>query len=215
MSDAPPRPPPRQDARREETRERTIALPDGPIVVVETGDVNAALDEAIRAGKPSPYGHVLWESAVCIAHRLASWPLAGVRVLELGAGCGLVSLACARRGADALATDLDDDALALLSEAARRQGLAVRTRRFDVTTVEPLPPTDIVVLADVLYEETLAAAAGRRAREALAMGATVLVGDPGRVFRRAFVANVEREVLFEPMAVDGAASEVAVLRPSS
>uniref|UniRef100_A0A7S2G4P6 Calmodulin-lysine N-methyltransferase n=1 Tax=Haptolina brevifila TaxID=156173 RepID=A0A7S2G4P6_9EUKA len=57
-------------------------------------------------------GNVLWSGGIGLAryleHRYGSDGLAGRRVLELGCGCGLVSLAAAALGASVTATDLPD-----------------------------------------------------------------------------------------------------------
>lgn len=53
-------------------------------------------------------GH-LWHAALALCRHLERWPdaqLAGRRVLELGAGTGLVGMYLARRGAEVLLTDL-------------------------------------------------------------------------------------------------------------
>src|SRR5579885_2021506 len=52
-----------------------------------------------------PYWAELWPSGVALARFVAGLELEGTRVLELGCGLGLPSLAAALRGADVLASD--------------------------------------------------------------------------------------------------------------
>lgn len=172
--------------------ERVVEVAGRVLRVFETADVDRDLDEAIAAGRSAPYGRVLWPSAAAAAEAASKLALAGRRVLELGAGCGLVSLACAAQGADVLATDIDDGALAWLARAAAMQGLAVNTARFDVVADGALPAAELIVVADLLYEEHLARAVARRVNESLARGSEVLVCDPGRLSRVAFLQELKR-----------------------
>ena len=110
------------------------------------------------------------------------------KAFELGAGLGLPSLAAARRGADVLATDWAEDAVALLAANAARNGIALRSEvaRWD----EPErfgAGWDIVLAADVLYEQ-------RNAEQLLALlprlaADELLLAEPGRPFARDFLAH--------------------------
>ncbi len=168
------------------------ASPPLGVVVYEAKDPGAAVDAAIKSGAPAPYGAVLWDSAVALAARLWQVDLHGRRFLELGAGCGLVGLVAALGGARVLCTDVDEHTLIAVRRGATDAGVVVDTAPFDLCGAEALPDvagavaTD-VVLADVLYEPGLAAAAARRCRQALALGARVWVGDPDRVPRKDFI----------------------------
>jgi predicted nicotinamide N-methyase len=127
-----------------------------------------------------PYWAELWPSGVELARAVAGRELAGVRVLELGCGLALPSLAAAAGGAHVLATDWAEEAIALVRENAVRNGLEVEaaTARWS----EPAPllgraPWDLVLGADLLYE--------RRNVDALLdllpqLGAHVLLTEPGR-----------------------------------
>jgi predicted nicotinamide N-methyase len=172
--------------------ERAVRIGDLVIHVLETSDVDRDLDEAIAAGRTAPYGRVLWPSAHAAAEQVSALPLAGRSVVEIGAGCGLVSLVCAARGARVLATDVDERALAWLEHAAAAQALSLATQRFDVLADAPLPAADVVVCADLLYEEHLARAVARRVHEAHARGSEVVLFDPGRVSREAFLRELSR-----------------------
>jgi len=140
-----------------------------------------------------PYWAELWPSALELAAVVASRGLAGVRVLELGCGLGVPSLAAARAGADVVATDWAEDAVALLRENARRNGIGLETQVVDWSRPEPLlqhAPFDLVLAADVLYE--------RRYVDVLLellprLGGEILLAEPGRPFARRFLEHWQVE----------------------
>jgi predicted nicotinamide N-methyase len=138
-----------------------------------------------------PYWAELWPSGVALAREVAALDLAGRRVLELGAGLGLPSLAAALRGGDVLATDWAVDAVALLRENAARNGIPLRVERVRWDEAGPLlarAPWDLVLCADVLYEQRNA----ERLVELLpALAGDVLLADPGRPFARAFLERFD------------------------
>ena len=127
-----------------------------------------------------------------MAREIAQLPLEGKSVLELGCGNGLCSLAAAASGAaSVLATDLSADALGLTADAAKAAQLPVATAELDLGGPEPLPPADLVVAADLLYDEALAALVAARVAEAMRRGSTVLVGsDLQRGPRHGFLAKL-------------------------
>jgi predicted nicotinamide N-methyase len=127
-----------------------------------------------------PYWAELWPSGVELARAVARRELDGVRVLELGCGLGLPSLAAAVRGARVLATDWAEDAIALLRENAARNGLELEcalVRWSDPAPLVAAAPWDLVLGADLLYEP-------RNVNVLLELlprlGADVLLTEPGR-----------------------------------
>lgn len=180
-----------------------VTIAELPLFVLEAADADAVLDETL-SDDGDPYAAILWPSALAAAGRLADIARPGQRVVDLGAGTGLVSFTAARLGCAAIALDHDPFARAVITEAARLQRLAVEVRDFDVAAETPLPPGDVVVLADLLYEPELARAAALRVREAVRRGARAIVGDPARYARAPFVKALEREnipVVFEDVVV--------------
>lgn len=136
----------------------------------------------------APYWSVLWRSGVALA-READDPatLRGRRVVELGCGLALPSLAAARAGAIVLATDACPEALELVAHNARSNGVRVETAALDWSDPKvllELAPFDFVLAADVLYEGKSVAPLlelfPRLAREAW-------LADPGRPAARAFL----------------------------
>jgi predicted nicotinamide N-methyase len=170
------------------TRSQTLALRGGDVHVLEVADVDAVLDRATAEGGVAPYGVVLWASGVALAEAVVSRPLQGRRVVDVGAGVGAASLAAAARGARVIALDHDPTALKLLSRAAAEHGLDVDARAFDLYEDVPLPDADLYLFADLLYEPELAVRCGERVLECAARGAEVLLADPDRASRGAFLA---------------------------
>lgn len=183
MTDAPPG-----------RKERIVDVEGVRVRLLEAADVDSLLDDAIDSGGPAPYGVVLWPSAVAVARRLVTGgDLAGRRVVDVGAGTGLCSLVAAKLGAEVLAVDVDEKPLALLAEAAKAEGLTLKTSTFNLLDNAPLPEGEVVVFADLLYEQVLAKGCARRALEAHRRGSRVLVGDPERAFRDTFAFVLARD----------------------
>ena len=113
-------------------------------------------EEAFEREEFLPYWAQLWPSAVVLARIAASSGCAGRRVLELGCGLGLPSIAAALAGADVLATDWSPHAVAFAAANASRNGATLRTALCSWKEPAALlaeAPWDLVLAADVLYEQ--------------------------------------------------------------
>jgi predicted nicotinamide N-methyase len=140
----------------------------------------------------APYWSVLWRSGVALAREVDGMALAGLRVVELGCGLAVPSIAAARAGAELLATDADDEALELVARNARANHVRVQTALVDWAQPEELvkrAPFDLVLAADVLYE-----------RENVALLLKLLpllapeawLADPGRPTAAPFIEEARR-----------------------
>ncbi|HEX8395059.1 MAG TPA: hypothetical protein VF665_22120 [Longimicrobium sp.] len=138
-----------------------------------------------------PYWAELWPSARALARHLLDggaddW--AGVRVIELGAGVALPSLALLHLGADTLATDWYADALAFARTNAWRNGLgALRTDPLDWNHPPPEERYPRLVAADVLYEKRNADLLAALLPRIVEPGGMALIADPGRVYAGEFL----------------------------
>lgn len=161
-----------------------------------------------------------YEGAEARGYDTAEGGWAGVRVLELGCGVALPSLALRSRGAEVLATDWYADALRFARANAARNGLApLRTAMLDWRH----PPAgwryDRVIAADVLYEPRNAEILASLLQRVVAPGGTALVADPGRIYAGDFLSAMreqgwrvdEADVRMEPSAA-GAESRVRIHR---
>ena len=172
---------------------QSIELPSGEIRLLQPdGSAELPDDGAVEWAPIAPYWSVLWRSGVALARELDGAALRGRRLVELGCGLGAPSIVAARAGAEALATDAEPEALALLERNAEANGVELETATVDWTEPEALVdrgPFDLAVAADVLYERGAVAALlsllPRLAPEAW-------IADPGRPAAGAFLDRARR-----------------------
>jgi predicted nicotinamide N-methyase len=133
-------------------------------------------------GGAAPYWAWPWAGGLALARFVLDRPdtVAGLRVLDLGAGSGLVAVAAAKAGAASVtAAEIDPNALAALALNAELNGAAIGIEPGDPTGGEP-PQADTVLVGDLFYEKRLARRVVRFLDRCLDNGVTVLVGDVGR-----------------------------------
>lgn len=140
---------------------------------------------AERAGIPPsmwPIFGLVWPAGVFLAETMATYPVDGKRILEIGCGIGLASLVLHNEGADITATDLHPLAESFLDENLSLNDLP--TLPFHGgdwgQEVPELGQFDLLIGSDLLYEpehpKLLANFIDRHANE----GAEVIIVDPGR-----------------------------------
>lgn len=173
--------------------EEVVPLRGLDLAVLRPRDSEALLrEEAFDHEELLPYWAELWPSGVALARSVAVEALGGKRVLELGCGgLALPSIAAALGGARVLATDWSRDAIELAERNAERNEARLETLVCSWEAPEPLvdlAPWDVVLAADVLYEqrnvavllELLGPLAGERGE--------VWLADPGRPPEAEFLA---------------------------
>jgi predicted nicotinamide N-methyase len=178
-----------------------LSLPQGELRLLQPRESAELPDDGDVEWAPLvPYWSVLWRSGVALARDLSRRRLDGLRVVELGCGMGVPSLAASRSGAAVLATDESVEALELLACNASRNGLDVDTEQVDWASPAELlarAPFDLVLAADVLYER---ASVARLLALLPRLAARVLLADPGRPAAEAFLAEARRRWPVETQA---------------
>jgi predicted nicotinamide N-methyase len=151
-----------------------------------------------HAGRGIPYWALLWPSAERLAAAVAEGPpLDGRRVLELGCGLGLPSIAAARRGATVLATDASSDAAVFAAHNLALNGLtgdvAVAGWHDAAAALADGGPWDLVLAADVLYLRENVESLLRALPRLVAAGGEVWLADPNRAGARDFLAAARKQ----------------------
>jgi len=133
---------------------------------------------------PPPYWAFPWAGGMALARHILDRPetVAGRRVLDLGAGSGLVAIAAMRAGASvALAAEIDRYGVAAIELNSGANDVAVTVIGRDIIG-EPPPPVDLVAVGDLFYEQDLATRVTAYLDRCLAAGIDVLIGDPWRAY---------------------------------
>ena len=167
----------------------TLAEASSPDALVARVETDADL-------QAFPYGLLLWPSALALAEHLTQQPrlVRGRRVLELGAGVGLPGLVARDMDGLVTQTDYQPAPLALARRNAQRNGITDITWRLgDWRDFPPLPPFDVVLGSDVLYERGLHTALRTLLPGLVAPHGVLLLSDPMRPPSAVFVDALERD----------------------
>ena len=130
---------------------------------------------------PPPYWVYQWAGGLALAQHFRREPglVWGKRVLDLGAGSGLVAIAAAQAGATAFAAEIDPHGRAAIGLNAEANGVAVELIDVDLAG-EPPGGVDVIAAGDVFYNAEIAVQMLPFLERCAGAGIAVLVGDPER-----------------------------------
>jgi predicted nicotinamide N-methyase len=153
-------------------------VPFVPEVLLHQADDMHGLWQAVGGDSP-PYWAFPWLGGQAVARLVLDRPslVRGRAVLDLATGSGLVAIAALRAGAsEVLAADIDPLAAEAVRANATANGVEVPFTSSDLLD-RPVPPVDVVLAGDVLYEKAMAERVLGWLRS---FNGVVLLGDPGR-----------------------------------
>ncbi|MCZ3377390.1 methyltransferase [Rhizobium sp. AG207R] len=130
----------------------------------------------------SPYWAHYWGGGLVLARHLLDRPesVTGRRVLDLGAGSGIVGIAAAKAGAAKVyAADVDPYAIAAIELNAALNEVMIDRLLADLTKSEP-PEVDVICVGDLFYDAALAESVIAFLDRCLAREIMILIGDPWR-----------------------------------
>jgi predicted nicotinamide N-methyase len=161
-------------------------LPEFAIyLATEITPIWQASEDLLAAGNvPPPYWAFAWAGGQALARHLLDNPglVAGKRVLDFGAGSGIVAIAAARAGAaQVTAVEIDAFAAAAITLNAALNGAEITVELADVIG-NAGTGWDVVLVGDMCYEQPLARRLTDWLRALVDEGVTVLLGDPGRSY---------------------------------
>jgi predicted nicotinamide N-methyase len=137
-------------------------------------------EELHAMGMPPPYWAFAWAGGQALARYVLDNPelVRGKRVLDFGAGSGIVALAAAKAGAShVLAADIDKFSVAAVIANAAANGLAVSATSDDI--IGSTEQFGVILVGDMCYERPLAE---RLMAWLKSSSAEILIGDPGRSY---------------------------------
>jgi predicted nicotinamide N-methyase len=137
-------------------------------------------EELNEMGVPPPYWAFAWAGGQALARYVLDNPqiVRGKRVLDFGAGSGIVGLAAAHAGAaHVLAADIDKFSVAAITANAAANTLAISITSDDI--IGSKQDFDVILVGDMCYERPLAE---RLLAWLKNSDAHILLGDPGRSY---------------------------------
>jgi predicted nicotinamide N-methyase len=132
--------------------------------------------------QPPPFWAFAWPGGQALARHVLDNPsiVAGRRVLDFAAGCGIAAIACALAGAASVeAAEIDRLALAAIALNAAANGIALAVPDHDIVGTDCR--WDLILCGDVCYEAPMT---GRILPwlHRMAGHAEVWLADPGRAY---------------------------------
>jgi predicted nicotinamide N-methyase len=133
-------------------------------------------------GFGAPYWAHYWAGGLALARYVLDNPtvVAGRRVVDLGAGSGLVGIAAAKAGArEVVAAEVDRYAVAALKLNIKLNGVSISVVHGDLTDRAP-PETDVILVGDLFYAADLSERVTAFLDRCSKSGIRALIGDPWR-----------------------------------
>ncbi|NGN40037.1 methyltransferase [Mesorhizobium sp. CGMCC 1.15528] len=165
-----------------------IAVPFVPEIRLYTAHPGSGLRRLTEAEGDAdplpPYWAYPWAGGLVLARYFLdrSETVTGRRVLDLGAGSGLVGIAAMKAGAsEVIAAEIDRNGVVAIGLNAEENGVSITAIGSDLTFGPP-PSVDIVAVGDLFYESQLAERVMAFLDRCLDAGIDVLIGDPGRAY---------------------------------
>ena len=141
-------------------------------------------EELGAIGLPPPFWAFAWAGGQALARYILDQPetVAGLGVVDFATGSGIVAIAAAKAGAaSVLAADIDPFCAAAVALNAEANGARLSFTDADLLDAAP-PAVELILAADICYEQPLADRVMAWLGAARAAGARVLIGDPGRSY---------------------------------
>ncbi len=173
-------------------------MASGQTLPVPGSDTAAVARQSLASGSHLPYWALLWPSGMALAEALLARPeeVRSRRVLELGCGLGVTAIAALACGADLWVADVFAEALLFCRyNTLRNAGRTPHTLPANWRTeagrdaCRALGSFDVVLAADVLYEEDDREPLAQWVPQLLAPQGVFWLAEPGRRVSRAFVAD--------------------------
>jgi len=138
-----------------------------------------------QANVPPPFWAFAWAGGQALARHVLDSPRdrwTNRRILDFGAGSGLVGIAAMMAGAKLVrAAEIDPIACAAIGLNAKLNDVEIEIVLED--QIDRDPGADIILVGDMCYEKPLAERLVAWLRIHAGRGIEVLMGDPGRTYR--------------------------------
>jgi len=141
-------------------------------------------EELEKSGLPPPFWAFAWAGGQALARYILDHPetVAGKRILDFGAGSGMIGIAAMKaNAASVLSADIDPFAAASIRLNAEVNGISLNVTTDDIVG-SANGGWDVILIGDMCYERPLAERIETWVHSLVDGGATAYIGDPGRTY---------------------------------
>lgn len=156
-------------------------LPDIALYTAHPGSRLSQFADPDDNDPPAPYWAYQWAGGLALAHHFRTHPelVQGKRILDLGAGSGLVGIAASKLGAHTKAAEIDPNGRAAIALNASANGVTLPLIDLDLHSAPP-QDIDLIAAGDVFYNAEIAQLMQPFLTRCTGSGIEVLIGDPDR-----------------------------------
>ncbi|GLQ12017.1 SAM-dependent methyltransferase [Devosia yakushimensis] len=156
-------------------------LPDIRLYTAHPGSRLSQFADPDDNDPPAPYWAYQWAGGLALAHHFRAHPelVQGKRLLDLGAGSGLVGITASKLGAHTKAAEIDPNGRAAITLNAAANGVILPLIDIDLHSAPP-QDVDLIAAGDVFYNAEIARLMLPFLTRCTGSGITVLIGDPDR-----------------------------------
>jgi len=180
-----------------------LRIGDKTLQVLQLKNFEDYLEELIDTGNVGimdlPYWAKVWDASLLLAYYLGRQPVVlGQRVLEIGAGMGIVGIYAAHCGHTVTLTDIDEDALLFAkANALLNQTPQLDVARLDWNDTDISQPYDVIVGSEVLYDRQSYPTLVQFLRKALAPHGIIILAKNAELNTPAFFAELTKYFEFK------------------
>lgn len=180
-----------------------LRIGDKTLKILQLHDLERHIEELVETGSEGaidlPYWAKVWEGTFLLAYFMGKQPLLlGQRILEIGAGLGVVGIYSAQCGHHVTITDNQDDALlfaranALLNDCSR-----VEVRKLDWRHPDLPHQYDVIVGSEMIYDRTSYPGLVEFLRQTLSPSGVIFLSKNEQLPTPAFFAELTRHFKFK------------------
>jgi len=180
-----------------------LKIGDKVLKILQIKDLEDYLEQLIEiksAGfKDLPYWSKLWDASFMLAYFLGRQQVVlGRKMLEIGAGLGIVGIYATLCGHQVTITDIDDDALRFARTNALLNGLpSLDVRKLDWSDPAFDETYDVIVGSEVIYDRETYPVLVQFLRKALAPGGIIFLAKDATLHAPTFFEQLTRYFEFK------------------